>query len=139
VALTGLVVYALTRSTTSTHFEATGAALPLPPAGRLTPLTEPEFEGVLVGLRGKPVIVNIWASWCGPCRAEMPLLERAWEAHKDEVVILGVASKDAPGPSLAFMNEFGITYPNVFRRSAVDGHMRASGGANMLVDGLRVV
>ena len=117
LAVAGLVVYALTRSTATTHFEAAGAALPLPPAGALTPMTEADFEGVLVGLRGKPVIVNIWASWCGPCRAEMPLLERAWEAHRDEVVILGVASKDAEGPSRAFMNEFGITYPNVFDTS----------------------
>jgi cytochrome c biogenesis protein CcmG/thiol:disulfide interchange protein DsbE len=80
-------------------------------------LTEADFEGVLVGLRGTPVIVNIWASWCAPCRTETPLLERTWEAHKNDVVILGVDSKDYPASGLAFMDEFNVSYPNVFDTS----------------------
>lgn len=114
VALAAIVIYAVTRPTSDVRFEASGPPLATPAAGTLTELTADDFEGVLVGLRGKAVIVNIWASWCAPCRTETPLLERAWEAHSDEVTILGVASKDIRSESLAFINEFGVTYPNVF-------------------------
>ncbi len=120
--LVALVAYTVTRPSTETVFEASGPARPLPAAGKLTELTADNFEGVLVGLRGTPVIVNIWASWCSPCRTETPLLERTWVAQGGRVVILGVASKDVPDNSLAFMEEFGVTYPNVFDSS---GEIRA--------------
>ncbi len=77
-------------------------------------VSEEEFEGILVGLRGKPVIVNVWASWCSPCRTETPLLERAWRLHGDSVVILGVASKDVRSSAGAFIEEFGVTYSTLF-------------------------
>ena len=67
-------------------------------------------------------VVDYWASWCSPCRTETPLLERTWAAQSGRVVILGVASKDLPDNSLAFMKEFGMTYPNVFDSS---GEIRA--------------
>lgn len=122
LALVAIIGYAATRPSHDTSFRATGAPLPLPPAGQLTELSADDFEGVLVGLRGTPVIVNIWASWCAPCRTETPLLERSWRAHGDEVVVLGVASKDVLANSRAFMKEFGVTYPNVFDSS---GEIRA--------------
>lgn len=122
VALIAIVAYAATRPSNSSSFVASGEAVELPRAGELTSLSADEFEGVLVGLRGTPVIVNIWASWCAPCRAEASLLERAWKAHGDEVVILGVASKDEFGSSRSFMDEFDMSYPNVFDDS---GDIRA--------------
>ncbi len=83
----------------------------------------PSFElplldgtGVLTDedLRGKPVIVNFWASWCIPCREEAPLLEKTWRAYRDEgVVFLGVNIKDAEKDAKRFVEEFDITYPNV--------------------------
>jgi len=109
--------YAVTRPSSDSSFRATGSPVALPDAGKLTELSADEFEGVLVGLRGTPVIVNIWASWCSPCRTETPLLERTWQAHGREVVILGVASKDVAANSLAFMDEFDVSYPNVFDSS----------------------
>lgn len=117
-----LVVYAVTRPSNETSFEASGTPRPLPIAGELTAMSADAFEGVMVGLRGKAVIVNIWASWCSPCRTETPLLERTWKAHGSDVVILGVGSKDVPSNLLAFMGEFGVSYPNVFDRS---GEIRA--------------
>lgn len=93
-------------------FEASGPSLALPAAGVLEPVSADEFEGMLVGLRGTPVIVNIWASWCTPCRSEAPLLARAARAH-DDVVIIGVASKDALAPARRFMDEFDMDYVNV--------------------------
>jgi hypothetical protein len=122
VAILAVAGYAVTRPSGDTSFRATGAPVALPQPGTLTELSADDFEGVLVGQRGTPVIVNVWASWCAPCRTETPLLERTWQAHSDEVVILGVASKDVVDSSLAFMDEFNVTYPNVFDRS---GEIRA--------------
>lgn len=64
--------------------------------------------------RGKVVVINFWASWCGPCRDEAPALQRLWERYRDQgVVILGVTYADEPDDSRAFMQEFGLTYPNL--------------------------
>ena len=117
-----VVGYAVTRPASDTSFRATGEPVALPETGELTDLSADQFEGVLVGLHGTPVIVNIWASWCAPCRTETPLLERAWRAHGDEVTIIGVASKDIASNSRDFMDEFEVSFPNVFDSS---GEIRA--------------
>lgn len=114
VALLAIVAYAVTRPSNETSFRATGDPVEVPAAGELTELSGDQFEGVLVGVRGRPVIVNIWASWCAPCRTETPLLERTWKAHSNEVLIIGVASKDVPSSSRSFMDEFDVSFPNVF-------------------------
>ena len=69
---------------------------------------------MLVGQVGKVVVVNVWASWCAPCRAEAPLLERASKAYGQDVAIIGVASRDTLEAARDFVHEFGLTYPNVF-------------------------
>jgi cytochrome c biogenesis protein CcmG, thiol:disulfide interchange protein DsbE len=67
----------------------------------------------LADLKGKVVVVNFWASWCGPCRDEAPALQSVWEKYQDKnVVILGVAYTDTERGAKAFMEEFGQTYPN---------------------------
>lgn len=113
-AVLALVLYTATRPSSTSPFVASGDPVALPLPGALTPLSADEFEGVLVGLRGTPVIVNVWASWCVVCRTEMPLLERTGAADLGKVVIIGVASKDDIGLARAFLNEFGVTYPNIF-------------------------
>ena len=65
-------------------------------------------------LKGKPVVINFWASWCDPCRREAPLLEAKWREHKDEgLTILGVDLRDAPENAKAFIEEHDLTYPTV--------------------------
>lgn len=94
-------------------FVASGAPLPLPPPGSLVPVSGAEFEGILVGLRGTPVVVNVWASWCGPCRVEAPLLQKASQRYGEGVVFLGVDARDSEGDARAFLRRYAITYPNV--------------------------
>ncbi|MFN8527751.1 MAG: TlpA disulfide reductase family protein [Anaerolineae bacterium] len=63
--------------------------------------------------RGKVVVINFWASWCGPCRDEAPLLESLWQEYRDRgVVFVGVAYADLDSDSQAHLAEFGVTYPN---------------------------
>lgn len=114
LALAVVVGIAALREPSTVTFEASGPPLPLPAEGQFPAVTQQEFEGILVGQLGTPVIVNVWASWCAPCRTEMPLLQRAAETYGDQVVILGVASNDSPEAARKFLDEFGLTYPNVF-------------------------
>jgi cytochrome c biogenesis protein CcmG/thiol:disulfide interchange protein DsbE len=66
----------------------------------------------LAALKGKPVVINFWASWCGPCLAEAPILEAAWQKyHGQGVVFVGVDYEDKPDAALAFLKQNGITYP----------------------------
>lgn len=65
----------------------------------------------LAELRGKPVVVNFMASWCPPCRAEMPAFEKAWQQHKDRVVFVGVAVEDTESAAKALVEKTGVTYP----------------------------
>lgn len=67
----------------------------------------------LADLRGKPVVINFWASWCPPCRIEAPLLERTWRAYKDRgLIFLGINIQDRQEDALNYMREFDITFPN---------------------------
>lgn len=65
-------------------------------------------------LRGAPVVLNVWASWCIPCREEAPRLQRGWEsARRQGVLFLGLNQQDARTDALTFIREFGLDYPNV--------------------------
>lgn len=69
----------------------------------------------LSDFRGKVVVLNFWASWCTPCKQEMPNLEKAWNKFKDRgAVVLGIDVLDDAEDAKAFLKALQITYPNVF-------------------------
>jgi len=67
----------------------------------------------LRALRGYPVVVNKWASWCGPCRSEFPLLRRAALRFGRQVAFLGLNSEDARGPARDFLRSEPVPYPSL--------------------------
>ena len=77
---------------------------------RLPGLDGPEVD--LAALRGRPVVVNFWATWCEPCVREFPLLRAAAAAHKgDRLAVVGVLTRDRPGPARDFVRAQHATWP----------------------------
>jgi thiol-disulfide isomerase/thioredoxin len=70
------------------------------------------FKQRLAGLRGYPVVVNQWASWCGPCRAEFPHFQKLSASLGKRVAFMGVDSMDNNGDAAAFLKSYPIPYPS---------------------------
>ena len=77
----------------------------------------------LAELRGTPLVLNFWASWCGPCKTEAPILEGLWQKYRQRgLLVLGVDVQDLTDNARAFDEEFGLTFPSV--RDGGDETMR---------------
>lgn len=91
------------------------AAGDLPPRDTvIDDATWPQVAGWIAreNAEGRPVVVNLWASWCEPCEREIPLLNQAARDHGD-IAFLGVAANDAADDARAAVDEFGIAFPSV--------------------------
>lgn len=82
-------------------------------------LTNVQGEKVrLSDYRGKPVVLNFWATWCGPCKEEMPYINKVYENHKnkDDVVILAINNKESKFAVKNFINRYDIKFPVLLDR-----------------------
>lgn len=76
-------------------------------------LPDGQLDPKLEELRGHPVVVNQWASWCEPCRAEFPYFQDAAEKHAADVAFLGVDMQDDRAAAEAFLDELPVPYPSI--------------------------
>ncbi len=100
-----------------------------PPRGALVlTSTLPCFttgEPVALGQLGRPAVINLWASWCEPCREELPALQAFADEVGDRLLVLGVATGDGRDAAAWAAIGFGVRYPNVFDE---DGRLQAELG-----------
>jgi cytochrome c biogenesis protein CcmG/thiol:disulfide interchange protein DsbE len=131
VAFVALLVYGLTtRAADSTIDDALSRGEAVrPPGFSLTALEDGRPEGragtawrraaadgevAFAELRGVPLVLNFWASWCDPCRAEAGVLERAWRrAGRRDVLFVGLDTQDAREDARDFIAQFGLSFPHV--------------------------
>ena len=113
-ALLGLLIWKIAQGESAVTAELGRGGTPAAPAFTLERL---DGKGPLsiASLRGKTVVVNFWASWCGPCKDETPLLEQSWRKWRSkDVVFVGIDIQDVRGDARAFLERYGVTYPNVY-------------------------
>lgn len=72
-----------------------------------------KLDATLASVRGYPAIVNVWASWCGPCRFEFPFLQAQAAEHGKRVAFIGVDSDDSAEAAETFLEELPLPYPSV--------------------------
>lgn len=80
------------------------------------------FQSDLAAFKGRVVVVNFWASWCGPCKAEMPALEQVSKEYAGKpVTFIGVDSSDVRDSAAKLLADLKITYPTVYDKAGING------------------
>lgn len=131
VAVVGLLVYGLASKGSSGL--ALGEAAPSSPLPKL----EGGGSGSLAEYKGSWVLVNIWASWCIPCKQEAPALEKFQRQHGgSRFTVLGIDSRDLSGDGRGFVRRYGLTYPQLRDGDGGVAHEYGTTGVpeNFLID-----
>jgi cytochrome c biogenesis protein CcmG, thiol:disulfide interchange protein DsbE len=119
--------------TTAPRTVATGSGDPLErlraEANQLLDGGPEAFKVRLAELRGHPVVVNQWASWCGPCRFEFPFFQALAKKYEGQVAFLGVDSRDGRGAAAAFLEEFPVPFPHFYDKDASIARLFGGGRA----------
>ena len=114
VALLALLGWKLLQGESEVTSELSRGGAPVAPAFSLERL-DGKGDLSLASLRGRTVVLNFWASWCGPCKDEAPLLQEAAERWRGRgVAFVGIDVKDFRGDARDFLERYGVTYPNVY-------------------------
>lgn len=96
---------------------ACGGAAPGPsPIASLPGTTPTDFEAHL-SLIDRPTVVNVWGSWCPPCRAEAPLLDIAFREYGDRIEFIGLTVQDTQAGARGYLSEFGLEFDHFFDRT----------------------
>ncbi|HZD01892.1 MAG TPA: TlpA disulfide reductase family protein [Actinomycetes bacterium] len=93
----------------------------------LLPRTSAQFKADLAALKGRVVVINFWASWCGPCKAELPALEQASQEYAGKpVTFVGVDSSDVREDASSLLADLKVTYPTVYDKLGINGGIATS-------------
>ena len=105
---------------------STSGYIPAPQAGFAAPdftLKNPDgISYTLAELRGQAVLVNLWATWCPPCRAEMPAIEKMYQEYKGQgfiVLAVNMTYQDDPFAVVPFTQEYGLTFPILLEETGI--------------------
>lgn len=131
LAIVGLLVYGLVSKGSS------GVAVGDPAPRSSLPRLEGGGTGSLAEYKGRWVLVNFWASWCGPCKEEAPTLDRLQHQHGGpRFTVLGIDSRDLSGDGREFVRRYGLSYPQLRDGDGAAAHDYGTTGVpeNFLVD-----
>jgi cytochrome c biogenesis protein CcmG, thiol:disulfide interchange protein DsbE len=93
-------------------------------SGELIPGSAKTVDARIKALKGHPIVVNKWASWCGPCRYEFPFLQQTSVKYGKRIAFLGLDSGDADEDAAKFLKQFPVTYPSyVDRKTRIAQHL----------------
>jgi cytochrome c biogenesis protein CcmG/thiol:disulfide interchange protein DsbE len=87
-------------------------------SSKLVPASKTSYAKLLAGLKGHPVVVNKWASWCAPCRGEFPVLQATSTKLGKQVAFVGLDSQDNDGDASKFLRHFPVPYPSLVDRNS---------------------